>query len=311
MSLAGALLLTLTLTTPAENRRPPDNTFLTYPEWFLVFSPAEYAAFIRHDRPSEFPFLGHIRQFWRGYEMVCDATRGRYPFNSEYHVMILVIGTSTTVEYAMRSAYAATVGRLAEMTRRGGATEEERLASRVAQEYVDFIRVRPWYEFDFAARLRQLWSGTSLWGRDPIRKWERKYALTTEYLIKAGYGWALGKASQTAYGAELTETAVIAVRNGREELLMLPRYEPFMNAATKLAKEGVEFREIAGNRDVILVSVIAAEGSTTPYRVLATEPILTRPGRERHLLEVKINTLSEALRTFSKPGFELEHVYDF
>ena len=32
--------------TPEEHRRGPEQTFLTLPEWFLVHSPAEYAAFI-------------------------------------------------------------------------------------------------------------------------------------------------------------------------------------------------------------------------------------------------------------------------
>ena len=40
-------LFTLVAATPVEDRRPPDQTFLTYPEWFLVFSPAEYAAHTR------------------------------------------------------------------------------------------------------------------------------------------------------------------------------------------------------------------------------------------------------------------------
>ena len=51
------------LLTPPEHVRGVEQTFLTYPEWFLVFSPAEYAAFVRHAPPSQFPFLGHIGQF--------------------------------------------------------------------------------------------------------------------------------------------------------------------------------------------------------------------------------------------------------
>jgi hypothetical protein len=219
--------------------------------------------------------------------------------------MIMVIGTSTTVEYAVRSAYAVTAGRLAEMTRRHGPTAEEELAARVAQEYVDFIRVRPWYEFDFHARLRQLWH-TPFWGRDMIRKLERRYALTSEYSIKAVYGWLIGKGTATAYDPALPTTAVV-LKDAR--LLMLPRYEAFMHAATSLALQGEEFVEIAGNRDVILVSVIASD--RVPYRVLATEPILTRPGRHRLLLEIPIANLAEALREFAKPPYELEHVYDF
>jgi hypothetical protein len=87
--------------TPALHRRGGEQTFLTFPEWFLVHSPAEYAVFVRTQPPSEFPFWGHIRQFWESYRAVARATQqGGYPLNFGYHVMIMVIGVSTTGEYA-------------------------------------------------------------------------------------------------------------------------------------------------------------------------------------------------------------------
>src|SRR5215471_10412375 len=158
-----AALLTLTASalatsslTPQEHRRGPEQTYLTFPEWFLVFSPAEYAAFTKTEHPSEFPFWGHIRQFWQSYAAVTRATTNdKYEFNAGYHVMIMVIGTSTTVEYAIRSAYETFFGRLAELTA-DHFTVEDVYAARVAQEYVDFIRVRPWYEFDFWSKLKGL-----------------------------------------------------------------------------------------------------------------------------------------------------------
>jgi len=291
------------VTAQPHDRRPADQTFLTYPEWYLVFSPAEYAAFTRDHDPSDFPFLGHIRQFWSGYGAVWRATRGRYPFNGGYHMMIMVIGTSTTAEYALRRAYETVIGRLAELTRRHGPTQEDRLAARVAQEYVDFIRVWPWYEFDFTSRLKQLWA-TDLWGRDPIRKWERKYALTSEYGAKAIYGWMIKKATKAAYEEPLLTTTVVTDRNA---LVMLPRYEAFMTAAAKLAREGVEFREIAGNRGDILVSVIVP-ASTKADHVLLRQPILTRPGMDRLLIVVPVASLSTTLRRYDG---SLDHVFDF
>jgi hypothetical protein len=290
--------------TPAEHQRPADQTYLTYPEWFLVFSPAEYATFTRDHDPSDFPFIGHTRQFWQGYNAVWQATRGKYAFNGGYHLMIMVIGTSTSVEYLMRSGYETVVGRLAEMTRRHGRTQEEVLAARVAQEYVDFIRVVPWYEFDFTARLKQLWTTTDLWGRDPIRKWERKYFLTSEYGVKAVYGWMIKKATKAAYEDPLPVTVAI---DSRGQLHELPRYEAFMKSATALAKQGVEFREIAGNRGDILVSVIVPVASKADH-VIFRQPIITEEGRERLLLSVPVTRLSETLRRYDA---SVEHVFDF
>src|SRR5262245_954537 len=60
---------------PPEHRRGPEQTFLTYPEWFLVHSPAEYAEYVKDHTPTQFPFIGHTCQFWQGYGAVTRATR--------------------------------------------------------------------------------------------------------------------------------------------------------------------------------------------------------------------------------------------
>jgi hypothetical protein len=314
--------------TPPEYRRPTEQTFLTFPEWFLVHSPAEYAAFVKGHPPSEFPFLGHVRQFWTSYRKVAEATR-EYPLNTEYHVMIGVIGVSTTIEYGLRSAYETVVGRVTELAA-GGRTSEEAFAARVAQDYVDFIRRRPWYEFDFASRLRGLWKDTSFFGKDPLRKWERKYALTTEYGAKAIYGWLLGSASQAAYGeagsvtavvldrrpaaleAELPEFHALRTFDDGSVLATVPRYYDFRRYASALAARGVSFREIAGNRSVILVTALVPAGwAPREGKALFTQPLLTRPGRMRVALVVPVASLAKSLERFRKDGDEVEHVYDY
>src|SRR5688572_19814674 len=115
--------------TPATDVRPPDQTFLTYPEWYLVFSPAEYADYVRENQPGNFPFIGHVRQFWQSYAAVYNEIKDRFAFNTGYHVMVFVIGTSTTVEYVFRAAYESVIGRLSEFTSAGEFTEEDRLAA--------------------------------------------------------------------------------------------------------------------------------------------------------------------------------------
>lgn len=318
--------------TPAELRRAGDNAFLTFPEWFLVYSPEEYAAFVAERPPSEFPFFGHLRQFWSSYGAVYQATRRDYPLNSEYHAMIVVIGLSTTVEYALRSAYENTLGRAGEATAAYGTTDEDRLAARVAQDYVGFIRDRPWYEFDFVAPLRTLWLDTPAWGTGPLRKWERRYALTSEWLAKAGYAWLLGRGSQAAYGAEETTTAVVLDRlpDGIESelprlrvlerfpdgavLVALPRYDDFKDHAAAVARRGAGFVEIAGNRGPILVTARVPSGwaPTTPVAsVLFRQEILTRPGRQRAAVTVPVAGLAELLRALERDGHALEHVYDY
>lgn len=314
------------IVTPPEHRRGEDQTYLTYPEWFLVFSPAEHARFLREHPPSEFPFFGHIGQFWGAYAAMTAAMGDAYDFNLGYHVMVFVIGTSTTVEYALKAGYEAVFGRWFE----GPVTPEDELAAFVAQDYVDFILSTPWYEYDFFAALGTLWSDTPLSGPDPLRKWERRFALTTEYLVKGLYAILIKAATQAGYEAPLPVTAVVVDRlpadrssltelvevaaiEGGGYLVTLPRYDAFKGYARELAESGVVFQEIAGNRGVIVVSLL----SRTPLQIdvghelLLEQPILTEPERRRYVVRTEVSSLAPLLSAVTAAGMELEHVYDY
>jgi hypothetical protein len=149
-----------TTTDIAGYARPEEDTYLTYPEWYIVWSYQERADHLAAGRPSAFPYFGAIGQYWSGYCSIEGITRGRYPFNTGDHLMLVVIGTSFTVEYAIRGAYEKTVGRLSEWLARGQAVAEDRYAALLAQEYAAFVHIRPWYEFSFAHGLKGLWNET-------------------------------------------------------------------------------------------------------------------------------------------------------
>jgi hypothetical protein len=330
LSLAGGAQVQRQRVAPPEHVRGIEQTLLTFPEWFLVFSPYEYGEFLRDRHPADFPFYGHIRQFWQSYRAVYDETRRRHlDLNPGYHLMIIVIGTSTTVEYALKSAYESLVGRLAEGTALPP-TEEEKYAAAVAQDYVRFIRVRPWYEYDFGARLKGLWRDTSWSGPDLLRKWERKYILTSEYLVKWGYAKLIKIGTKSVYDTPLLVTSVVttalpaasadmpelhvlqALGDGRA-LVTVPRYEAFMTYARALAMQGLDFQEIAGNSSFILVSVLAPDAwhADEPGAVLIEQPILTRPGTRRVLLAVAVDRLAAQLRDWKARGVAVEHIFDY
>ena len=202
----------------------------------------------------------------------------RYPFNGGYHLMVMVIGSSTSVEYGLKGIYEHTIGRLAEATVSGAApVPEERLYADYAQAYVDFIRIEPWYKFDFMAPLRQLWSALPLSGPNLIRRWERRYALTTELLVKEGYARVIELGTQTVYDAPRPTTAVVLSKapepdtaaypeyaarpaSGPEVLATIPRYEPFTAYSRWLAGQGIDFREIAGNDGEVGGVIVRAAG---------------------------------------------------
>lgn len=338
-SLLASLLLTACVSsaaeptsTPEEHRRGPEQTFLTFPEWYLVHSPAEYATYLQRSKPpSAFPLFAHVAQFWQSYAAVNREIRA-YPFNGGYHLMVCVIGVSTTVEYGLKGLYEHTIGRIAEaFDSSAGTTPEERFAARAAQEYVDFIRYDPWYLFDFTARLKAMWTDTPLTGPDVIRRWERRYALTTEYLVKAAYGKLIKLGTQSLYDAPKPVTAVVIDRapnidatampdfkvlakldDGRT-LATVPRYEGFTTYARRLARSGVTFSEVAGNRGEIVSSVLVSGDWNPPdpsFRTLFTQPILTEPDRRRIVLATPVNQLANAIR-LEGPTLQIEHVYDF
>jgi hypothetical protein len=313
---------------PPDQRRSVEQTFLTYPEWFLVHSPAEYAAMAESRPAHEFPFARHIGQLWSSYGAVIgEQRRQHYPANPGYHVMIGVIATSTSAEYAIRWGYENTVGRISWATA-SGLTPEDRYGAAAARDYVAFIRKQPWYLFDFGRRLAGLWTEVPATGPDMIRKWERRFALSTEYAIKGVYGKLIGFATGAAYDPALPTTEVVADRvpdslpegvrllrrldDGRA-LLELPRYEAFKDAAGELAGQGVRLVDIAGNDTVILVTVqaSAARSFGGEARVLFEQAIITEPGRKRVGLVLPVGKLSDFLRTAGSEDIAVEHIYDY
>ena len=318
--------------TPTDHRRGPEQTFLTFPEWYLVHSPAEYASYLQEaEHPSRFPLFAHVGQFWQGYAAVIHETKA-YPFNAGYHLRVSVIGASTTVEYGMKGLYEHTVGRLTEATCTGhGLTPEERFAAKVAQDYVDFIRVEPWYEYSFLRALKKLWAETEFFGPNLARKWERKLILSAEYLVKAQYATLIKLGTKAAYGDADADMLVVAENvtaaalageskvkvlktfDDGSALLSLPRYEEFREAVLRLTGRGVAFREIAGNGQILLTCVVPSQLRFEPAggRVLFARPILTEPARKRIGIAAEVSSLHRVLRQLADADVEVEHIYDY
>jgi hypothetical protein len=311
--------------------RPEDQTYLTLPEWYIVYSADEYAAFVAHDSPSHFAYFQAIGQFWQNYYNVCAVTRDRYPFNSGYHLSLAVIGSSFTVENIVKGLYENTVGRFSEWTSGGAPTEEDIYARAVAAEYGTFLHTIPWYEFPFRAKLDGLWHDTPLWGAHPIRKWERRLALSLEYGIKALYGWVIKQGTQGVYSAEdleiqlwaegvsdavLKQTPQLRVAkpiDASAAIVVLPRYEAFTQVVPQLARQGVRFVEIAGN-DEILVTLIAPRDwayNLEDGKALFALPIPTQPSRARVAVQVPVAALDRLLRALDGQDVVLEHIYDY
>lgn len=311
-------------------QRDEDSTYLTFPEWYLVFQPQEYARHLATQPPSRFPYGRSIAQMWGGYAEVFGLTQQHYKFNSGYNLMLVVICTSSTVEFVIKGAYENTVGRVSEWTAGGRLTSEDKFAAQVAKEYGELIPNWPWFEFPFGRKFKELWTTNDLFGPDFIRKTERKAFLSLEYGIKTVYAAVIRKASRSVYGVADTEvylsahdvsTAALARKGVRavQELgadrwiLTVPHYQGFTDTVPLLARDGVQFEEIGGNDEIMLTLVAPAAWR---YDLSAGKPLfsmalLTGEAAQRIAVQVPARDLGAVLREMDAKGLRLEHLFDY
>jgi len=317
--------------------RPESKTYLTLPEWYIVYSTDEYADFIAENSSSDFPYFRAVGQFWDSYAAVCGEIRGRYPFNGDSQFTLTFIGLSFTAENMLKGAYEGTVGRVTDWISSDTPTEEEAYAAQVAQEYGQFMHEIPWYFFPFKEKLQGLWNDTSMWGPDPIRKWERKLALTVEYGGKFLYGSFTNLGAQATYGGADVEKIYAVTRGVTEDmqskdleipkeiddqrqLLRITRFEYFSDTVPGLLERGVQFDEIAGNHE-ILFTLLGPQDADYNFEYgdyLFDLPILTHPstgsgqGQTRAAIKVRVGDMGlffEELKT--RENLRFEHMYDY
>jgi hypothetical protein len=309
-----------------DYHRPVSSSYLIFPEWYIVYSGKEYARYLKHHSPSGFPYFSAIEQYWCGYKTVWKLT-SKYPFNRDDHIMLLVIGVSFSVEYTIKGLYENSIGRATEWLSANKPVEEDRYAQKVAEEYANFVPFRPWFEFPFSQCLGQLWSNTSWYGSNMIRKWERKIVLSAEYSVKTVYAWLIGLGSRSTLGAasdyiyatiqnspdaQNTDIHKIKTISNNMAIISIPHEQPFTNAVTKLADTQANFIDIAGNHDILLTVIVPRDWSYTGIgRALFSMPILTEPALKRVAIQAPVKSLLPIISGLQHSGIVIEHLYDY
>jgi hypothetical protein len=311
--------------------RRESDSYLSFPEWHIVYAYEDLAGVLRLGDESDFAYARQIAGFWRS---LCGLTRvvaARGNVGTDTKVMLYTIGWSFTAELALKGAYEKTAGRLFEWLRGPRKTAEDEFAARDMAAYAAFLRQTPWYEYPFASRVAAFWWRTPLGGAGLPRKLERRLVFTTEYGVKAVYGALIGYASATALGASDREIHTVVAglqpadvaRDGRitlvrdlgagRTLIRTPRYQPYTEVLIGLARGGRDVVEIAGNRR-ILVTVLVPKGPLPALpgaTALFEAPIQSRPDRRRVGLDVIVERLAATIRTLESAGGAVEHVYDY
>jgi hypothetical protein len=311
----------------AAGRRPEAQTWLTYPEWSIVYSAETYGRYLAAGNPPS--GFGHWRQitgFWSG---LCAVNRAAAAEggSGDYKLMLYTIGLSFSAEMLVKGLYENSIGRLFEWIG-GHQSQDDRYNAAVWQTYGAFMHDTPWYRFPFGHALSGLWrtSGTGA----QLRHWERRFALSLEYGVKAGYAGLIGWASGATLGrdepslrfvARADPAAIAAVDPRLHPVARLadglvaveaPRYAQFSDLLNRLSATPIELVEIAGNDDIFVTLLVpAAAHAPAGASPLFEIPLEDRPGWRRLGLSVKVARLLPLLRAARAAGGEVEHVYDY
>lgn len=311
-------------------RRKENNTFFTFPEWYIVYSFEDFGRFLDRSSESHFDYLGHILGFWRSF---CTINRAVPPTDeslADVKTMIYVIGVSYSTEYAIKGLYENTIGRVFEWIRGETRTPQDEYARAVLQDYASFLYTVPWYKYPFRDKLDGLMAIAKP-TPSPLRSWERDFALGTEYYLKVGYAHLIQQALD-ANGDDEPRDIMFAVATlppdvlAKEprlkpvraltpqwQLVQAPRYKDLTEILQSLLDQGYGLAEIAGNHE-ILITVIAPDAAKLDVKdtmKLFSLELDARPGFRRAGLKVRIDRLVDINRDLKAKGVSIEHFYDY
>lgn len=299
-------------------QRAESRTLMTYPEWHIVHAYDDYAKVIATGDPHDFGYLRAIVGFWTA---LCPLTRASAEMGGvtgETKMTIYTIGVSFSAELLAKALYEETLGRIATIARGAGRRSPlDDLSAGQAVDYARFLQQTPWYKWDFEAERSELIAAKT----DQLRDRERALALGVEYTAKSAYA---GVIEQAVAGigadqlrlrsivsgltpenlAEIEGITVIEIR-AEDVLIETDRYRAFTRILDRLAGEGADVVEIAGNDD-ILFTVTTQDGTFK-------DALYSFPrqgyGDWRHLVLVPVSELASRLRALENGA--LEHVHDY
>ncbi|WKA30867.1 hypothetical protein [Bradyrhizobium roseum] len=310
-------------------RRKLNNTFFTFPEWYIVYSFEDFGRFLDRASESQFGYLGHIFGFWRSFCTINRAVPATGESLTEVKTMIYIIGISYSVEYAVKGFYENTVGRAFEWIRGDKLTPQDEFGRAVLQDYAAFLYTVPWYKYPFREKLDGLMA-ISAPTPSPLRSWERHFALGADYFVKIGYASLIQKALDAGGDNEPRDIMFVVAASPQAlakeprikpiraldaqwQLVQAPRYKAFGEILQGLLDQGIRLAEIAGNHDM-LITVIAPDAAKLDIKgttELFSLELDARPGFRRAGLKARVGQLVDINRDLKTKGASIEHFYDY
>jgi len=315
--------------------RQQGDSFLTFPEWYIVHAYNDLAGVTARASESDFDYLASIRGFWSS---LCRATRqasSSGPASADQKATNYIIGFSFTLEMALQGAYERSIGALSEWTTGGHKTAEDEFNLALLREYGAFLYQTPWYQFPFGAKLEQFWRETSF--IPSIRAVERRGSLSLQYGGRAGYA-ALMRFIAGYDPADLTIRSVVGglssgelqtisgvkvirevtARNGERGVLVeTARYAAFDAFVRELTQHsGAALLEIAGSHQILITLILPDAESEAALAASGRVPIFSlkiqsSPGQRRVGVDTPVRALVRDIGRIETAGYKFEHAYDY
>jgi len=314
--------------------RSQGDSFLTFPEWYIVHAYNDLAGVTEHSSESGFDYLASIQGFWTS---LCGATwqaSASGPASADQKATNYIIGFSFTVEMGLMGAYERTIGALTEWTTGGDKTAEDKFNLALLKEYSAFLYQTPWFRFPFGEKLQQFWRETPF--VPSIRSVERRGSLSLQYAGRSAYA-ALMRFVAGYDPADLTIRSVVGgmapselaaiggikvirdVTNAKGErgvLVETARYAAFDAFIRELGRHpGASLLEVAGNHRILVTIVAPEQGdgklAAADGVTIFSLPIQAAPGSRRIGIDTPIRSLVQGVKSFETAGYRFEHAYDY
>jgi hypothetical protein len=316
-------------------KRQQGDTFLTFPEWYIVHAYNDLAGVTARSSESDFDYLASVRGFWSS---LCGATRQASTSgaaSADQKATNYIIGFSFTLEMALQGAYERSLGALSEWTTGGRKTAEDEFNLALLREYGAFLYQTPWYQFPFGAKLKQFWQETPF--VPSIRAVERRGSLSLQYGGRASYaalmrfiagydpadltiesvvgGLSLGEL-QSIGGVKVIRE-VTAANGERGVLVETARYAAFDAFVRELTHHtGAALLEIAGNHRILITVILPEKDSDAGLAASGGVPIFglniqSSPGSRRVGVDTPVRDLVKDVGRIEAAGYRFEHAYDY
>ncbi len=315
-----------------DYRRAEGDSFLSYPEWYIVHAYTDLAGVTSQSSESAFDYLASIRQFWSSLCRATEVAARIGAMTDDQKTTNYVIGISFTAEMGFQGLYERSIGALTVWTRGDKRTAEDAFNLQLLQTYAAFLNQTPWYQFPFGSELLRFWRETPF--TFSVRGMERRFALSLQYATKSAYAALIRYAASYA-PADLTIKSVVTglepsqvaadskIRRIRDvessdgtrgTLIETPRYQEFTEIVRRWGEQpGVTILEIAGNHR-ILTTVNVPSGkklSLSDATEIFSLPIQSKPGWLRIGLDTPVTALVSQASDVAKQGAQFEHAYDY